>query len=127
MMPPYYDTPEMQQGRVRDIQRMTDWLRARYNPDNYIAVAYGYYSSLWNQLWNENTEDEGGCDDAQAPGLPTEKDGFVPPKNWDGKKVNSPKGRGYGWPDNKGNVWVPTGPKGHGGPHWDVQKRRVAT
>ena len=29
--------------------------------------------------------------------------------------------RGYGWPDKKGSVWIPTGPNGHGGPHWDVQ------
>jgi len=47
--------------------------------------------------------------------------GFQAPKNWDGKKVNSPNGRAYGWPDKKGNIWIPTGPKGHGAPHWDVQ------
>ncbi len=57
---------------------------------------------------------------AQAPGKPTEKDGFMPPKNWDGKKVRHR--RGYGWPDSKGNIWIPSGPNGHGGPHWDVQK-----
>lgn len=61
-------------------------------------------------------------DDAQAPGKPTKDDGFIPPKKWDGKKVKNPNGPGYGWPDKKGNVWVPTGPNGHGGPHWDVQK-----
>jgi RHS repeat-associated protein len=62
--------------------------------------------------------------DAQAPGMPTSEDGYECPKKWDGKKVKSPNGRGYGWPDNKGNVWVPTGPGSgaHGGPHWDVQK-----
>lgn len=37
---------------------------------------------------------------AQAPGKPTENDGFVPQKNWDGKKVKHP--RGWGWPDKKG-------------------------
>jgi hypothetical protein len=58
---------------------------------------------------------------AQAPGIPTEKDGFVPPKNWDGKRVKNPNGLGYGWKDKYGNIWVPSGPKGHGGPHWDVQ------
>ena len=61
-------------------------------------------------------------DDAQAPGMPTENDGYVPPKKWDGKKVKNQNGKGgVGWPDKDGNVWVPTGPKGHGGPHWDVQ------
>lgn len=58
---------------------------------------------------------------AQAPGKPTENDGFIPKKNWDGKKVRNPNGRGYGWPDDEGNVWVPSGPNGHGCPHWDVQ------
>ncbi|PFX11064.1 hypothetical protein AWC38_SpisGene25499, partial [Stylophora pistillata] len=65
---------------------------------------------------------------AKAPGMPTDKEGFKPPKNWDGKLVKTSKG--YGYPDNKGNVWVPTGLGGslpgttgpaHGGPHWDVQ------
>lgn len=61
--------------------------------------------------------------DAQAPGKPTEKDGYIPPKRWDGKKVKSPNGHGYGWPDHKGSIWIPTGPgsAAHGGPHWDVQ------
>jgi len=59
-------------------------------------------------------------EDAQAPGKPTAKDGFKPKKNWDGKKVRHR--RGYGWPDSKGNIWIPTGPRGHGCPHWDVQK-----
>ena len=59
--------------------------------------------------------------DAQAPGKPTENDGFYPPKRWDGKKVKNPTGGGFGYPDQKGHVWVPTGPKAHRGPHWDVQ------
>jgi hypothetical protein len=50
------------------------------------------------------------------------KDGFVPTKNWDGKKVKHSKNGKVGWPDKKGDIWVPTGPNGHGGPHWDVQK-----
>ena len=60
-------------------------------------------------------------DDAQAPGKPTEKDGFIPKKNWDGKKVRHP--RGWGYPDDKGRIWIPTGKGGsaHGGSHWDVQ------
>jgi|GEM_PF-5456809 len=62
-------------------------------------------------------------EDAQAPGMPTEKDGYRPPKGWDGKKVRHPKNGKVGWPDEDGNIWVPTGPgsKAHGGPHWDVQ------
>jgi len=61
--------------------------------------------------------------DAQAPGMPTEKDGYYPPKKWDGKKKTHPITGAVGWPDKKGKVWVPTGvgPKAHGGPHWDVQ------
>ncbi|MCX5924601.1 MAG: polymorphic toxin type 37 domain-containing protein [Candidatus Dependentiae bacterium] len=62
------------------------------------------------------------ADDAQAPGLPAEKDGFVPPKNWNGEKIRHPITGQVGWPDKKGNVWKPTGvgPLAHGGPHWDV-------
>jgi hypothetical protein len=61
---------------------------------------------------------------AQAPGEPTGDDGYIPPKKGDGKRVKAPNGKGYGYPDKNGNVWVPTGPGGsaHGGPHWDVQK-----
>ena len=59
---------------------------------------------------------------AQAPGIPTKEDGFVPPKNWDGKKVKHPKTGQIGYPDVKKAVWVPTGhgALAHRGPHWDV-------
>ena len=68
----------------------------------------------------EPTEDF--LDDAQAPGKPTEDDGYKPPKKWDGKKAKHPKTGQHGYPDKKGKVWVPTGPGSlaHGGPHWDV-------
>ena len=67
----------------------------------------------------ENNDTNKEFVDAQAPGLPTENDGFVPKKNWDCRKIKHR--RGFGWPDNRGDVWIPTGPNGHGGPHWDVQ------
>lgn len=64
------------------------------------------------------------CILAREPGVPTEKDGFKPKKNWDGKLVPNPNGPGHGYPDKDGNVWIPTGtgPSAHAGPHWDVQK-----
>ena len=71
-------------------------------------------------LKNDNKQKDTN-NDAQAPGKPTENDGYIPPKNWDGKKVKNFNGPGYGWPDKKGKVWVPTGPNGHGAPHWDVE------
>jgi len=64
---------------------------------------------------------------AKAPGEPGEAEGFCPPKRGP-KWGKSPNGRGNGWVDIDGNVWVPTGPDSgstgdaHGGPHWDVQK-----
>lgn len=63
----------------------------------------------------------------KAPGVPTPDNTggiYQPPKNWNGEKVPSPNGGGYGYPDADGNVWIPTGEGGaaHGGPHWDVQK-----
>lgn len=60
---------------------------------------------------------------AQAPGKPTKNDGFIPPKRWNGEKVPHPKNGMRGWPDKDGNIWVPTGPNGHGGAHWDVQDK----
>jgi len=73
-------------------------------------------------LKNDN-EQKDKNNDAQAPGKPTENDGFFPPKRWNGKKVKHSITGGVGWPDEKGHVWVPTGPgpKAHGGPHWDRQ------
>lgn len=77
----------------------------------------------------ENSEDknkDNKKDEKQgkAPGKPTEKDGYKPPKKWDGKKVRHPKNGRIGWPDEKGEIWVPSGPNGDGGPHWDVQDPR---
>lgn len=75
----------------------------------------------------DQTETEQRDEGAQAPGKPTSAEGYVPPKKWDGKKVKmqgGPRKGKYGWPDEQGRVWVPTGPDGHplahGGPHWDV-------
>ncbi|WP_414833990.1 polymorphic toxin type 37 domain-containing protein [Afifella sp. YEN Y35] len=95
-------------------------------------LAYDAYElyELYNESHSETDdkkpeECDGECPPAaDAPGKPTEEDGFKPPKNWNGQKVKSPNGRGYGWPDKSGNVWVPTGPgpAAHGGPHWDVQR-----
>ncbi|MFT3808425.1 MAG: RHS repeat-associated core domain-containing protein [Micropepsaceae bacterium] len=60
---------------------------------------------------------------AKAPGKPTDEEGFFGPKNGEDNWVKNPNGRGYGWEDRSGDVWVPTGQGGgaHGGPHWDVQ------
>ena len=75
----------------------------------------------WNRLMGKYNK---------SPGLPTSNDGFVVAKNWNGKLVKNPNGKGYGYPDKDGNVWVPTGvgvsqPRttgiAHGGAHWDVQ------
>ncbi|HEV2601363.1 MAG TPA: hypothetical protein VGT41_03630 [Candidatus Babeliales bacterium] len=50
---------------------------------------------------------------------PTKDDGFVEQKNWDGKKVI--QRRGYGWPDVKGNIWIPSELADDRGVHWEVQ------
>lgn len=53
-------------------------------------------------ILQNSAENQHKDDSAQAPGMPTEKDGYVPPKKWDGKKVKNPNGRGgWGWPDDK--------------------------
>jgi hypothetical protein len=88
-----------------------------------ILGALGIYTIQNPPQFPTHQQEEPASDtsNAQAPGKPTREDGYTPPKNWDGKKVKNPNGHGAGWPDHKGNVWVPSGPKGHGGPHWDVQ------
>jgi RHS repeat-associated protein len=78
--------------------------------DAAIAVAWGAFKA-----------EHFKTSDAHAPGKPTEKDGYYPPKHYNGEKVKYPKGPGYGYLDKDGNVWVPTGSNGHGGPHWDVE------
>lgn len=61
----------------------------------------------------------------KAPFEPGSHTGFVPPKKWDGDvvkhKPKSGKSKGFGYPDRKGRVWIPSGNDGHGGAHWDVQ------
>ena len=97
--------------------------------EEYIQ-AHGNMEIVWSADAKDTKKDEQKRKDverekagAQAPGMPTEKDGYIPPKNWDGKKVKNPHGSGFGWPDKDGWIWVPTGsgPLAHGGPHWDVQ------
>jgi len=66
------------------------------------------------------------CPAADAPGKPGEDEGYKPPKRGPGskgEKVKNPNGPGKGYADDKGDVWVPTGPgpRAHGGAHWDVQ------
>ena len=64
--------------------------------------------------------------EAKAPGQPGPEDGYKAPKG--GPRIGKAPNGQRGWVDDKGNVWVPTGPAGspnaHGGPHWDVQGAR---
>ena len=50
---------------------------------------------------------------------------FTPPPHWNGEMVvveHGPYVGRRGYPDNRGNIWVPTRPgESHGGPHFDVQ------
>jgi Bacterial toxin 37 len=45
---------------------------------------------------------------------------YVPPKKSRGQPHKVRGDRGYGYEDEHGNVWV-WDPRGHAGPHWDVQ------
>ena len=71
----------------------------------------------------ENAYDPKG---PKAPGQPTSDNGYSPTKggpNWVPNPNPGNGGSSWGWQDNKGDVWCPTGQGGrsHGGPHWDVQ------
>ena len=50
---------------------------------------------------------------------PPDHPDFMPPKKGNQKKKN-PNGQGYGWVDQKGNIWVWT-PRMHGGEGWTIQ------
>ncbi len=77
------------------------------------------YRNTVDQIENNPKEDDKKVknDNAQAPGKPTEKDGYEVSKKWNGDKKRHLRTGQYGWPDKSGNLWVPSGPKGHGGPH----------
>jgi len=69
----------------------------------------------------------GGAEgDPDKPSLPDMKNnppnvpGYTPPKSGD-RKVRNPNGRGTGWVDRNGRVWVPDDHDGTHAPHWDVQ------
>ena len=51
---------------------------------------------------------------------PPDHPGYKPPKSGD-QWVRNPNGRGMGWLDKKGSVWVPDDHNGTHAPHWDVQ------
>ena len=101
---------------------------------DYQAGTAAQLTTAWNRFWDGVYDLIDGViyakppSDAyypagpKAPGKPGVDVGFEDPKggeNW----VPNPNGKGYGWEDSKGNIWVPTGKGGaaHGGPHWDVQ------
>ncbi|KAF3188679.1 hypothetical protein TWF106_007177 [Orbilia oligospora] len=92
-----------------------------------------------NAIVNEVKEGEEKVDDcgrvdkqnepAKAPGKPKKEDGFEPPKRKSDSGMKAPSSGGKkGWPDKKGSIWKPSGPRNgdgsrgpHGGPHWDVE------
>jgi RHS repeat-associated protein len=82
----------------------------------------------WLESRSKPPKDATDPNGAKAPGQPGEAEDFCPPKEGKPTWGRAPNGRGSGWIDADGNVWVPTGPASgstgdaHGGPHWDVQK-----
>jgi len=91
------------------------------------AVAVGVHHNFKNKTFHLSGKEFPPNTDPKAPGKPTKKDGFKPPKKDDGKPVKVKKGKlkgRWGWKDRNGDIWVPTGPDGHGGAHWDVQLKK---
>ena len=81
-------------------------------------AAYGL-----DAVFNKPPADAADPNGAKAPGKPGKDEGFCDDKNGEDWAMN-PNGKGSGWADDDGNIWVPTGPRpglAHGGPHWDVQ------
>ena len=95
------------------------------DPDQSISLAPLTSPGTGQQSHIQPPQDAYDPDGPKALGKPGPETGYRDPKggeNW----VPNPNGRGYGWQDDKGDVWVPTGQGGsaHGGPHWDVQGPR---
>ena len=63
---------------------------------------------------------QGFSDDSNPKNTPPDHPNYVPPKEGPQKKRN-PNGKGWGWEDKNGDVWVWT-PGMHGGPGWTVQE-----
>jgi RHS repeat-associated protein len=88
----------------------------------------GVLGSGWWIFNNKPPKDATDPNGAKAPGRPGDEEGFCEPKKGKPTWGRAPNGRGSGWIDAGGNVWVPTGPDSgstgdaHGGPHWDVQQ-----
>lgn len=61
---------------------------------------------------------EAGGDLPDMKKNPTKHPDYKSPKGGD-RKVRNPNGKGSGWVDGKGRVWVPTDHKGTHAPHWD--------
>jgi|GEM_PF-1890225 len=80
------------------------------------------YSGSPEPIYAKPPHDAKDPDGAKAPGKPGKAEGFAGPKN--GEQWGQAKNGEWGWVDDEGNVWVPTGKgnRAHGGPHWDVQK-----
>jgi hypothetical protein len=71
-------------------------------------------------------KDKGSTDGDGKQSLPDMKEnppnvpGYKPPKSG-ARKVRNPNGKGTGWVDRDGRVWVPDDHDGTHAPHWDVQ------
>lgn len=61
-----------------------------------------------------------GTDLANPKDSPPDHPGFKQPKSGN-KKARNPNGKGWGWVDSKGDVWI-WDPKMHGGEGWVIQE-----
>ena len=78
-----------------------------------VADYHTYYVSHQQVLVHNN----GPCDNFKN--MPPDHPDYKAPKNWNGKKVNSSRGKGF--PHKNGEVWVPENHSGTHANHWDVQ------
>ena len=80
--------------------------------------------SIISELGNKGSSDLelqlGGSSLGAMKKFPPNHPDYKVPKGGD-RKVKNPNGRGNGWVDRKGDVWIPTDHKGTHAPHWDRQ------
>ena len=73
------------------------------------------------QAQGDNVMQAGGGSIGDLKNNPPDHPEYESPKGGD-RKVRNPNGRGTGWVDGKGRVWVPEDHNGTHAPHWDRQE-----
>lgn len=91
------------------------------NGDVYVEDEYGRGTWITSSEINPETKDKNKPSLDDLKNNPPDHPEYKAPKSGD-RKVRNPNGRGIGWIDRNGRVWVPDDHNGTHAPHWDRQE-----